>query len=134
MARRSKRIGAIDLENAISQVLSEYGTEVYRVLGVCCREVSEEAVQKLHQGGGYNGTGAYNADWTYKYELTKRFHQGYIVYNDDHYRLAHLLEKGHLIRNGTERTYGSTSSFPHIKPVEQWAQEELPRKVRTMLS
>lgn len=37
-----------------------------------------------------------------------------------HYRLTHLLEKGHLTRSG-----GRTRAFPHIEKGEQYAEENL---------
>ena len=135
MARsRSKRIGVLNLESTIRQLLGEYGNDVYRVLGVCALEVAEESAKKLQKGGAFGGTGAYKNDWTYQEEMGKRFKQGYIVYNAEHYRLAHLLEKGHVLRDGTGRQVGETGKFPHIKDVELWAQDELQRKVRLMMN
>lgn len=133
MARR-KKIGIIDLENVIKEILNEYGDEVYKVLGLAEHEVAEEAARKLQAGGSYGGTGAYKRDWTFDQQTKKRFRQSYIVHNADHYRLAHLLEKGHVSRNGTGRTFGNVKAYPHIKPVEEWAQQELPRKVEEMLN
>lgn len=134
MARRSKKVGVINLESALKEVLAEYGDEVYNVLGIAVDQVSEEAVKKLQAGGSYGGTGAYNRDWTATDDPVGRSGKKKIVHNADHYRLAHLLEKGHVIRNGTARSYGSTRAFPHIKPVEEWAQQELPRKVEELIT
>lgn len=134
MARRSKKVGVINLESALKEVLAEYGDEVYNVLGIAVDQVSEEAVKKLQAGGSYGGTGVYNRDWTATDDPVGRFSKKKIVHNADHYRLAHLLEKGHAIRNGTGRTYGNTRAFPHIKPVEEWAIQELPRKVEELIT
>ena len=133
MARRSKKVGILDLEAALKDVMAEYGDDVYKVLGEAVDKVADEAVQKLHSGGSFGGTGAYNRDWTATDDPVGRFGKKKIVHNADHYRLAHLLEKGHVIRNGTARSYGSTRAFPHIKPVEEWAQQELPRKVKELI-
>lgn len=38
-----------------------------------------------------------------------------VVHNRDHYRLTHLLEKGHLITN-KKGGVGFTAPFPHIRP------------------
>lgn len=127
-------MGVINLESALKEVLAEYGDEVYNVLGIAVDQVSEEAVKKLQAGGSYGGTGVYNRDWTATDDPVGRFSKKKIVHNADHYRLAHLLEKGHAIRNGTGRTYGNTRAFPHIKPVEEWAIQELPRKVEELIT
>lgn len=131
---RHKKIGAIDLEKACQEILAQYGNEVYSVLELATLDVAKEAAAKLRASSGIGGTGAYIADWTYDQQQVKRYKQRYIVHNADHYRLAHLLEKGHVIRNGTGRTYGSTRAFPHIKPVEEWAIQELPRKVEELIT
>lgn len=38
-----------------------------------------------------------------------------VVYNKEHYRLTHLLENGHIIKNAYG-TYGRTAPRPHVKP------------------
>lgn len=127
-------MGVINLESALKEVLAEYGDEVYNVLGIAVDQVSEEAVKKLQAGGSYGGTGAYNRDWTATDDPVGRFSKKKIVHNADHYRLAHLLEKGHVSRNGTGRTFGNVKAYPHIKPVEEWAIQELPRKVEELIT
>ena len=136
MARR-KTVKPIDLDKAIEAVLAEYGDEVYKVLGTAVKEVSDEAVRKLEQvnhfAPGRKPSGVYSRDWTATDEKTGRLTQKRVVHNVDHYRLTHLLEKGHVSRNGTGRTFGRVQAYPHIKPVEEWAQEELPKKVEQLI-
>lgn len=43
-----------------------------------------------------------------------------IVRNSRHYRLTHLLEKGHATRNGT-----TTRAFRHIEPVSEYCEERM---------
>ena len=136
MAKR-KKVGVVNLDSAIKNILNEYGDEVYKVLGTAVKEVSDEAVRKLEQvnhfAPGRNPSGAYSRDWTATDEKTGRLTQKRVVHNVDHYRLAHLLEKGHVSRNGTGRTFGRVQAYPHIKPVEEWAQEELPKRVEQLI-
>lgn len=130
---KSKIVGILNLDKAMKDILNEYGDEVYEVLGKAVDEVSDEAVKKLQAGGSFGGTGAYKKDWVADDIPTGRLSKAKVIHNEDHYRLAHLLEKGHVIRNGTGRTYGTVQAFPHIKPVEEWAKDELPRKVKEMI-
>lgn len=132
MARR-KTIKPIDLTNAIQEILTEYGDEVYDVLGKAVDEVSKEAARKLQAVNVFGGTGAYVKDWVADDVPKGRLTKAKVVHNEDHYRLAHLLEKGHVSANGTGRSYGFVKGREHIKPVEEWAQKELPRKVEEMI-
>lgn len=135
--RNKKKVGVINLDSAIREVLKEYGDEVYQVLGTAIREVSDEAERKLgqvdHFAPGRKPSGAYSRDWTSQDERTGRLAKKRIVFNADHYRLTHLLEKGHVSRNGTGRTFGRVQAYPHIKPVEEWAQEELLKRVEQLI-
>lgn len=128
----AKKIKPGDLAKAISDVVNEYGDEIYEVLDDSVQEVTDEAVQKLH---GFSHTSRwghpwdeYLADWTSKKEYKKDLQTVRIIYNSDHYRLAHLLEFGHVKQNG-----GRTEAFPHIAPVNDWAEKELPTLVERKL-
>lgn len=132
MARR-KKVGILDLESVLKDMLVEYGDDVYKVLDTAVNEVADESVQRLHGGGSYGGTGKYNSGWKAEDAPKGRMFKQKVVHNADHYRLAHLLEKGHVIRNGTGRSFGNTRAFPHIKPVEEWVKGELPKKIEELI-
>jgi hypothetical protein len=51
-----------------------------------------------------------------------------IIYNE-HPGLPHLLEYGHVSRNGTGRTYGEVPGHEHIQPVEEEMVRDFERKV-----
>lgn len=67
-------------------------------------------------------SGEYAKSWRSKRDKTLKGKWAYsrIVYNKDHYRLTHLLEKGHAKVNG-----GRTAAQPHIEPAEEIAQRML---------
>ena len=69
-------------------------------------------------------------------ELLNNYITDYVVYNDL-YRLTHLLEKSHLISNGSGE-YGRTrpghGQVVHIKPVSDWANAEIVRRIEEDLS
>lgn len=120
---RSKgKIGVIDLNETINNLLNVYGDKVYDALNESMKKVSDMAVQELRSVSRFspkgNPTGEYSKDWDKKSEAITKFTNKIIVYNEDHYRLTHLLEKGHALRRGG-RNYGSVKAYPHIRPVEQ---------------
>lgn len=138
MAKRQQKVKPLDLEKAINAVLSKYGDDVYMVLDAAVDEVSEEATRKLKSVVKFapdgHPSGVYSHDWTTTDVKGKLLQKRTVVHNKAHYRLTHLLENGHVSRNGTGRTFGTVPAYPHIKPVNDWAVDELPRKVEEMLA
>ena len=128
-----KTVKPINLDAAISEVLEQYGSAVFDVLKGSVKEVSEEATQKLRDTSPKK-YGDYAEAWTYDEVPVKRYQTKTVVHVEaPHYRLTHLLEKGHVSRNGTGRTFGKVKAYPHIAPVNDWANEELPRLVKRKL-
>lgn len=128
-----KTIKGIQLQQTVKKILDEYGDKVYDVLDDCVKNVSDEAAEKLRGVATFSPrgrpSGAYSKSWVSEKQRTGRLTVKYVVHNEEHYRLAHLLEKGHALRNGG-REVGKSPAYPHIKPVEEWAQNELPQKVK----
>lgn len=132
-----KKVKPINLDNAISQILAQYGNSVYDVLNESVKEVSDEAAEKLravdHFAPGRTPSGDYSGSWTNEPVPVGRFSVKNVVHNEEHYRLTHLLENGHVSRNGTGRTFGRVQAYPHIAPVNEWANSELPRMIERKL-
>lgn len=132
-----KKIQPINLTATVDELLKDYGDEVYKVLNKCVEEVAEEAKAKLqaenHFAPGRSPSGAYAQSWINEKLPAKNYGTKQVVRNEDHYQLTHLLEKGHVSRNGTGRTFGKVPAYPHIAPVNDWATEELPRLVKQEL-
>lgn len=77
---------------------------------------------KIHMGkdGKLHGTqGAYRKGWEMS-TSTKNGVREVRVYNRTHYQLTHLLENGHLAREGS-----FVKPVPHIKNAEDKAYEKL---------
>lgn len=131
----AKRIRPVDLSKAINEILSKYGDEVYTVMESSIDEVAEEAKNKLQAVNHFrnNASGAYAESWVNEKLSGKPLTAVRAVHNEKHYRLTHLLEKGHVIKNGIGRTFGKTAAFPHIAPVNDWANKELVQLVERKL-
>lgn len=129
-----KKIKPLDLSAAVQQTLNEYGEEVNAIVSDCVDEVAETAKQKLQGTNrfapGRNPSGKYAKSWTVDEEKTGRLSVKKVVHNEEHYRLTHLLENGHVSRNGTHRTFGRVPAYPHIAPVNDWAANALPNLVK----
>lgn len=123
----------MDKSNEVSiqlhEIMQDVGKGAEEALRKAISETSKEAVQKLKNSSPKRpGGGEYAAGWSVK----KDGKTDAIVHNKV-YRLTHLLENGHVSRN-QYGTYGRVPAYPHIKPVEEWASEELPRRVMENLN
>lgn len=118
---------AIDLDVQISKALNEYSNEVLDALTDAGKEVADETVKKL-KGAGPSRTGAYNKGWAIK--ETGKMIRGisYTIHNPKRYRLTHLLEKGHVNRDGSR-----TAARVHIKPIEEAAKTEFEQRIVSKL-
>ncbi|MBR5312956.1 MAG: hypothetical protein IKU40_08760 [Clostridia bacterium] len=128
----NKKVTVDNLAKEIEKSLNDFVgvTEEACEKGVI--ETSEDAVKALRAAnpagsGEYSKwSKAYNKGWTFRKEK-KKGAKGILstVWNEKHYRLTHLLEKGHAKVNG-----GRTRAFPHIAPVEKQCEDELVTNIR----
>ena len=132
MARR-KTIKPVDLSSAVDELLKEYGDDVWAVMGDAINDTVNEAVSDLHAVNSFSPKGSpkgdYSKSWTSEQKMTSRYSKVDIVYNEDHYRLTHLLESGHSKVLWGRKTGERVSAYPHIAPINDKAQESVIRKV-----
>lgn len=113
----------------IKDLLDEYSKDLARATNNAIDEVAKESLSMVKQNAvSQFGSGPYSKGWRLKREKTKARINTVILHNKDHYQLTHLLENGHIIRN-KYGIYGRTQARPHIQPVEEWAQRELPAQI-----
>ena len=107
----------------MTELLDEVNKEVEQSAKTNIQQVARESVNKLKNTSPVK-TGSYAKGWGVK----KQGEMDVIVHNRTDYQLTHLLENGHVIRN-KKGTYGRTHGIKHIAPVEEWAVDELPRRI-----
>ena len=123
----------------LSKTILEYLEEFKDVTEEACQngvlETADEAVRELRNAhpigsegqpaGKYGSWNEYNKGWTKRTQRKKKAGIEAVVWNQKHYRLTHLLEKGHALVDG-----GRTQAFPHIAPVEQKCEENLIKNIK----
>ena len=123
-----------DLMTQLNDVLQDYSEEVMDTYNTCGKEIADDTVSKLKRVkfGRYD-RGKYSKSWAVKQEQGKLGSYTYTIYNKKHYRLTHLLEFGHVIKDGTGRKVGEAGAIEHIKPMEEWVQNQLPKLLEQKL-
>lgn len=121
-----------DLSKAIQKTLAEYEGVTIDSMKAAVDKASKEAVREL-KSSSPKRTGAYAKSWAAKKaRLANKWAYQKTVHNKEHYRLTHLLEKGHRVvwaKNG--RTW--VDARPHIEKVEQKAVETLVNEMKETL-
>lgn len=109
-----------DFREVVQQYLENQQYEVIEAMSEAIDEVAKESVKKLKADSPRGTTNTYYKGWTYKIEKGRLQHGSVVYGKTGTYQLAHLLEYGHAKRGG-----GRTNEYEHIKPVEQWAIDEV---------
>lgn len=116
----------MNLADEITNALAEYTDDVEKSLQRTIRTVGKEAVEKLKVTSP-SRTGKYAKSWKLSFS-DKSGNAKLRIYNTV-YRLTHLLENGHVTGTG-----GFAKGTPHIGPVNDWAQEEVVKRMEEVLS
>ena len=103
-----------NLSDEIIKCLNDYTDEVEEALEKTKEKLAEEGVKELKKMSPKK-TGKYSKGWNFKNRRGK-----VVIYNKKHYRLTHLLEKGHKKRGGK----GTVAAIPHISTVEKNIQKK----------
>lgn len=122
------------MADAISDILEEYGDDLTENVGEIVTQLGRKGAQALKKESRQafpKGTGEYARHWRSQVERG-RLSTTAIIYND-HPGLPHLLEHGHVARNGTGRIYGEVRGREHIEPVADKLVETFEREVVSKL-
>ena len=117
------RIG--DLAAEINRQLALYANQTDESVQRISEKIAIEGVEMLKAESPKSpGGGDYAKSWTHKKVKGK-----FVIHNKNHYRLTHLLEKGHAKVNG-----GRVAPRVHIAPVEGRLIEKFEDELRRELT
>lgn len=121
------------LSDAIEEALEGYIGNCTEVVKDAVEDVSKEALKKLKKEsprskGPHKGT--YAKGWAIQSSKNDKFVTTNYLYGKkpSTYAVAHLLEFGHAKRNG-----GRVKAIPHIEPVNEWVEKELPKAIKKQI-
>lgn len=116
-----------DLVYALVSACQEYTDDIISEVETGLTEIGEEATKEVKQlAPVYDGTdqktkkGSYRRSWTYTVEKSRGTFNVTVHVKGKNYRLTHLLENGHLNRDGTTRA----RAIPHISIANEHAQKK----------
>lgn len=118
-----------ELENALLLILEDFENEVEEDLRKDITKSADVIVKELKRAnppgaGRYHDWEAYNEGWTRTTEKDG-FNFKVVVHNAEKPGLTHLLEKGHLTRDG----HSMAKTFPHIAPAAEYGMKDLERRL-----
>lgn len=123
----NQTVSVDNLSSAVRRQLEEYcsftADEVKQIVG----EVGESVKNEIMENAPVD-TGAYRKSWRVTKESETATSMSVVVHSEKHYRLTHLLEKGHAKRGG-----GRVAAKVHIAPAEANAEKQLIEKVERSL-
>ena len=119
----------------MNKILEEYVDEARDAINEAAESVAKQTVQKLKATSPKKRIkgGTYASGWTLKTLSVGASSTAITVYNSKAPGLTHLLENGHASYNQHGGSYRYVSGRPHIKPVEEWANQEFENECRRRL-
>lgn len=123
-----------NFKEVVDKCLQDFRMDVIEAMTESTDEVSKEAVKRLKADSRAKfGSGKYAKGWARRLERGRLRVSATVYGKHGTYQLAHLLENGHVTRNGTGRTFPNTPAHPHIQAVNDWAQDEAVDRMITKL-
>ena len=110
------------IEENIEKIIKELQSDVSQALEKISKDVAKEGIAKL-KSDSPKRSGTYAKGWG----QTKN-KDSIIINNKKRGNITHLLEKGHVKRNG-----GRVAPRKHIEPVDEWIQKELVSRIEKEL-
>ena len=118
----AKTVGVDGLAEALDGILKEYQENVTMGMTDLVKKTAKLGADAIRQSAPVR-TGEYAKGWTSKLE-EGRLASKATIHNRTRYRLTHLLETDHDIRNGYGY-FGRTKPIPHIQPVEDEIERQM---------
>lgn len=120
------------LAEAVMKELKDFNNLAEEEFEEIAKEVAKEGSKMLRQtspkGSGKGRKGHYADGWGVTYQRKGNGKFQFVVHNKKKPGLAHLLEYGHQSNLG-----GRVGAIVHIKPVEEWCNEEFEKRVEARL-
>ena len=123
----AQKVKIDELANTIVKEMQAYSTLATDVMKKAVKKAANSAKKDISSNAPKD-TGAYAKSWAVKNTKETSNALELTVHSKNRYQIAHLLEKGHVTRNG-----GRTRAFVHIAPVEQKCIKQYEKDVERII-
>lgn len=117
-----------NMANEIMKGLIEYSDMATDELKKEVKNTANSIKKDIQANAPVGATGKYSKSWSVKNQKETSFSIELVIHSKNRYQLAHLLEKGHVLRQG-----GRVSARPHISPAEKKGIRELEESITRKL-
>lgn len=121
----AKNIQVNEMASEIAKMLTEYTDEVTEISKKVVDQVSQEVMTEVKSHITLKDKKYSKAFASKKSFEDKRNKRNTWYVKPPYYRLTHLLEFGHVTRNGVTRS----KAFPHVKYGDEFVQNNLEREL-----
>lgn len=130
----SKTVKPENLQSVLIDYLNNYREDIQEDVEESTDIITKQAKEELKQSSRekfklHGRDEPYYRGWAIKLQKKGKLKYHKVIWNKTNYQLTHLLEFGHITRNG-----GRTKAVPHIRPVEEKYKVEfvdlLEKKIR----
>ncbi len=121
-----------DIGKAMFDILQSYCGDVEKVVRKTVKDVSREASERLRSTSPRK-TGEYAKGWKVKQTRDAPNYAEATVYESKKPGLAHLLEHGRKAGKKNGYPYPAAPAKPHIQKIEEWAAEEVVKRLESKL-
>lgn len=128
----AQKIKIDQLSRTMEDALQDYKADTADKMKAAVEQTTEEMAQEIWNRASVNTRWKkYIRAFDVKtvYEDTMNLRKRWYV-KAPHYRLTHLLEKGHRVVDRNGKVHGRTRAFPHIQYGAELAQRRLPELLR----
>lgn len=119
-------VKANEIANTITKWLTEYTEDVTDIAKEVVDEIADGVLEETKKHISWNDK-KYSNSFEVKTSFENKRNKRKTWYvKSPHYRLTHLLEFGHVTRNGTTRT----RAFPHVRYGDEYAKDNFEKLMK----
>lgn len=124
----AKKISIDELADAIASELATYTNDVATATSTAVTKVTKNALSKIKEHAPVR-TGDYKKSLSSAIKFKSTTELKKIIYaKSPHYRVVHLLESSHVLRNGAR-----SQAFPHFIYGQEYVDENLEKEIENQL-